>query len=351
MGETTAVESTDPEPDEVKFDLGENANPVDTHGFVNAAYRRADEDGPAGVHHHHNGVAARDTTVAVGDGDEKLCMKPIDSEVHKLHNRMRKELALSVLRNFLCYMFVACVVAIALSDHDISEWPLVCKILGLPVLLFGTIGVVLQVMHVMALLRGNSTSVLVGMLREGASPTEFGKMLEERRAAAPYMAVDVVLRKHTSKRSIGDTNDWARLSRETLKCLVFTSWTDRTGDIDQIPLPANKACWLILVKEYRCTDCRTKDSFACEVKSFCQDTGYNDHLQRMKLKYVLDVQQGEYFPDADPHLVRPDRCSILYSTVFYTVTSCLALDAVFGLLFHCLTRNIGVYKIIKCMSR
>ena len=359
MADTTSGESADPEPDEVKFDLGESANPVDTHGFVNAAYRRADdEEPPAAVHHQHehkNGAPAKakatDTTVAVGDVDEKLCMKPIDKEVHKLQSRIRRDVGVGVLRNALCYLFVACLVLLALNVSQVSAWPVLLKVLGLVFLLFGSVGVVLQVVHVFALLRGRSPTVLAGMLRAGASPEEFGKMLEERRAAAPYMAVDVVLKKHASKRGIGDANDWTRLSRETLKSLVFTSWKDCTGGVDEIPLPAHKACWLILVKEYRCTDCRTKEAFACEVKTFCEDTGYNDHLRRMKLKYVLDVAQGEYFPDADPHLVRPAGCLALCSVVPYTVLACLALDAVFALLFHCVTRNIGVYKIIKCMSR
>ena len=335
----------------MKFDLGESANPVDTNGFVNAAYRRADDEGPAGVHDNGGPTKPTDTAVSVGEVDEKLCMKPIDKEVHKLQVRIRKDLALSVLRNFLCYLFVTCLVMVALNVQHISAWPLLWKVMGLLFLLVGCVGLVLQVVHLVALLRGRSPSVLVGMLREGASPDEFGKMLEERRAAAPYMAVDVILKKHASKRGMGDADDWTRLSRETLKSLVFSSWKDCTGGVDEIPLPANKACWLILVKEYRCTDGRTKEAFACEVKTFCQDTGYNDHLRRMKLKYVLDVQQGDYFPDADPHLVRPEGYLALCSVLPYTVMTGLALDSVYSLLFHCITRNIGVYKIIKCMSR
>ena len=113
MADTTTAESAEPEPDEVKFDLGESANPVDTHGFVNAAYRRADdEEPPAAVHHQHhhkNGAPAKqtDTAVAVGDVDEKLCMKPIDKEVHKLQSRIRRDVGVGFLRNALCYLFVA----------------------------------------------------------------------------------------------------------------------------------------------------------------------------------------------------------------------------------------------------
>ena len=287
--------------------------------------------------------------------DDGIAVKPsVKHEVRHIRHKVMRHFLYSVLRNGMCWMFVVCTVAVCVGRRNVYEWLHDERVSVLVLLILGLLGVPFQAVHVARELKNKKPSIVACMLRNLRNVTDFKQTVRERQTSPPYLAVEIALKSGAIAhwvQSKTDANEWMQTSRRNIKILDVESWMDRSAPVDGQRWDDLESFWIILSKNYRFMDKNVQTKTQEEASQFKKDCQYDKFMYFMTFQYVLDVQEGDYFPDAEACLVYKSHKSKLYQWITYTVFLSLALDCIYQLMFYSKTKSAEDYYFIKFIDR
>lgn len=307
-----------------------------------------------------------DITISVDKEDVRYRIKPEIQSRQIVHFRRKlvRQTFYALTRNALCYLFVFSSFVLVANSQQFSNWSTTREALTLLAVCVGLVGPPAQIVHVIGELRSSRRrrTTIARMLATAVYRTALHKLLRVRQLAAPYVAIDIAL--VAGIISCDDPSHWTRTARRTSKTLAYNAAGDRSG-----PMPvahtstggggygggfcgerATRASWLLVVKDYRWVDSRSQKLAKQEVDQFSVDSLYDRFRYRMRRQYVLDVTEGDEFPDVQPFLVFDGKPSIFYSWGVYKIAMFACVDSVYHVLFRLLTFNQGNYFIVKYLE-
>ncbi|KAK2168299.1 hypothetical protein LSH36_18g05061 [Paralvinella palmiformis] len=294
--------------------------------------------------------------IALSDDLKPTDGVPIKPSVAKENRHMKRkaarQLVYSVLRNGLCWLFVSCVLVIALEDvATIREWLDDARICIIVLTIVGLLGLPFQAVHVIREFRNKRPSLLATMLRQARDTKDFKEMVRERQLSPPYLAVEVSLKSGAIARVRKEADGWMLTTRRNIKALDFNSWLDISVPIADQRWEDMGSFWIVLTKEYRFLDKTVEQATQEEVAQFKRDCAFDKYMYFMDFQYLLDVQEGDYFPDAEVCLVYQKNRPPLYRLIIYKVFLCLALDVFYQMAFYLATKHAKDYYFVKFIER
>ena len=330
------------------------------YGFDNPAYlpdtpeKKQPTTGgvhPTDVHFVKNGTTGDPAVNIPVSAEDGSSIKPnVRQQVKALRSKIVRQVIYSILRNFLCYLFAFCLLVLLVNAKEFSDWDALTEVVLLMLLCFGLVGIPAQCLHIYRELRNTRRTVIPQMLVRWKYRDDFVSMCQAWQTSAPYIALEISLRCGTI--SSDDPNHWTKTTRKTDKKLTYRVWTDNSENIHAIPWNnSSRGNWIIVSKDYRSVNKETEKSIKEDVDAFSLDSLYNNYKYFMRRDFILDVTDGQPFPDAMPYVVFTERRSKFYNFTIYKIFLCLCLDSVYNLIFHALTKNMGEYCIVKYIER
>jgi len=228
-------------------------------------------------------------------------------------------------------------------------------------------------------------------------------MIEQRQAAGPYIGAEIRSAQRQARTGKNgahcggsiDTFPYPTTSTEQSPprarvismVLPYSTWYDQSPPLGSFlpqpvvsssPVDTPPLC-ILVGKDYRLTNTSTVLSMFADVANFKHEHGCNINDEKNccsylherlnippKCDYILDVAEGDEFPDAQVFLVTSDddnvdvetgcesisyRRRCFYSRKFYLALSCIFLDSIYCLLFLVATRDAGDYYVVKYIGR
>lgn len=282
-----------------------------------------------------------------------VAIKPsVAKERRHIKCKAARQLVYAVLRNTACWLFVACVIVLAQEDKStIRGWLDDDRISVIILLVVGLLGIPFQVVHAVREIQNRRPSLLLTMLRQARDIKDFKEMVRQRQLCPPYLAVEVSLKSGAMARVKKEADGWMLTTRKNIKVLDCNSWLDVSVPIEDQRWQELGAFWVVLTKEYRFLDKQVEEATQQEVAQFKRDCSYDKFMYFMNFRYVLDVQEGDYFPDAEACLVYQQDRPALYRLTTYKVCLCLALDMAYHILFYLATKRAKDYYFVKFIER
>lgn len=301
-----------------------------------------------------NGIDPRfsATRLSIFDPGNTVSLKPSVAEaVRHLDRRVLVQTVLSLIRNAGCYAFLACVIYLAIAGHrlffDLESKVIDGRIAVLVILALGLVTLPFQIFHILSELKPGSTSSLVGaMLRNQVTQAKFLEIVSELRSAAPYVGAEIRLPSGSVSRKT-PPNEAAR-NLDTV--FHYDSWADNSLPLANTRWPDEASGWIILGKDYQLSGAESMTWINDETNKFKESVQSSRNGSGMSLDYVLDLQEGVNFPDAQAYLVHHStEASAFYRFQVYRILLLLCLDSVYHVLFHVRTRRFDDYVIVKVL--
>ncbi len=276
----------------------------------------------------------------------------VRDQVKHLHGKAWRQLAQALLRNLLCYMFLCSLIAVISAGYDLPRWLEDSRVTAIIIMCLSFVGIPFQIIHAVRETRNKTPSLLGSMLMTSRFTRDLEDLLNFRLSSAPRIVLEVKAKSGLLFPG-AEPEHWSRTSRKCNRVLSYQSWWDSSKDVQNaLPKDKGRAFWIIVAKDYRAADSSTQKSIASDIRSFKKETSYSDHMYLMSFEHILDLEEGDFFPDAQAFLVFfGDDHPKFYSHKLYMGLTYAALDGFYSAVFHCMTRNMPDYYITKFMLR
>lgn len=290
--------------------------------------------------------------LSIFDPGNTVPLKPsVIEAVRDLDRCVLSQTVLSLIRNAGCYAFLACATYLAIEGHrlfhDLQLKVIDGRIAVLVFLVLGFVTVPFQIIHILSELKPGSPSSLVGaMLRNQVTHAKFLETVTQLRSAAPYVGAEVRL----STGSLGRKLLPNEAARKLDTVFLYDSWADNSLPLAHTRWPDDASGWIILGKDYQLSGANSVTWINDETNKFKASVSNLRKGSGMTFDYVLDLQEGVSFPDAQAYLVHPDtESSQFYHFQVYRNMLLLCLDSIYNVLFHVRTRRFDDYVIVKVL--
>lgn len=269
------------------------------------------------------------------------------------------EVLRSAGRNAGCVAFLASVVYLAVEGDDffpsLRLRSIDGRVAALVFLCLGAVAIPFQVVHALSEVRnrrggGGGRTLVAQMLLRPVTRAKLDELLVQLRDASPYVGVEILPPRRWSVlccRRVDETN------RKLSSVLRYDSWTDATPPTTHGG-GSSSSRWVVVCKDYRSSGATTQASIDEELDRFEDSVNLGRRRRRgVSVEFVLDLQEGMSFPDAQAILVHPSALeeSRFYSFRTYFVLLCLCLDSVYNALFYVVTKRLPDKRIVKIIRR
>lgn len=274
----------------------------------------------------------------------------IRKAVKHIHHRAWTNVALSALRNLLTWACIISFIVILANASSIKDWHHSQIAAAVCIFGIGLFGVGFHVFRSYLDLSFKYPTVIGKLLRDAVSREEFLRLIQNRQMSPPEIAIEASLK--SGAVSNENPTHWTRTSsRKTRKEIGYRGWADQSDPVSTFQWPEGRSAWVVVAKDFRSLDRATKNSIESEVAAFRRDSGYDASRYFMNLEYLLQWKESDSSDDAEMILIFEDIRPGFYSVELYKALTLIAMDSIYRLFFHIITKNLNDYYIVKFVER